>query len=945
MKTNGAPSPRRNPGSSNRRRVSSQNVCVILAASLVALSMAGVVAVLAADQFFAGDGSALNAPRWGATAAGPFASTFTSGSVANFAAPNGTGAGASITVGGISATESFTLTAAGGTLSNQGNGVVPIGVSAGKTLDFGAQVFSSSSTAGYVKNGAGVLALAGNTYGGGFTLNSGTVIARGVNALGGNVAAPGVLNINGGAIGANASRDFTDKYSAVNVGGDFQLGVPASVVPISSDAANLTFNGGVALGAATRTVTIGAGGTYTLGGAVSGAPGVGLSIARLPGATGKLVLSGANTYGGATNVSGGTLALAGSGSVANSSAVELAGGSILDVSGLTSALTLSAGQGLSAGGTNSSATIATAAGKGLTLAPDSPLRFTAFGGAAPPLNVTGAGAVTLSGTNPVAVTVSNGGTPLGVGDYTLISKGAGSGGVAGAAPASLTVGGDGHAAGTAASLLITGQQLVLRIAHAVSVGDVTLPEPAAPSSGTTSSYAQFPVTLSGSLAQSVTVNFSTADGTAAAPGDYAALSGTLTFAPGETRKTVAVAVKSDALSESPETFGLNLSALVGAAVSDAAGVATITPPSAAGTIVISEFRLRGPGGSNDEFVEIYNNTDADLTVTDASPAGCALQILTVGPTTPCGWALLDLQGAASTTPVPRFVVPAGTLIPARGHYLAAGAGYSLSALGEPDLTYDPPGYGDADYTGLVLYRTADRAQFTQANALDAVGFEGVNAVFREGTGLLPSAGVTADAEHAFVRNQGSGRPADTGDNRADFTLVSTDPALIADGTATLGAPGPENRTGTLTRTSGFTVGLPPGVASSVRGAGAVANGPLGTYSVRRRFKNNTGQTLTRLRFRVADVQTLGGRLIYAGQAELRVIDAQLNGLAGTGLKATTIEAPAQAGGGGVNTGLLVGGTLTLAQILQTGQSVDVEFLLGVVKEGKYQFIIIIEAAP
>ncbi|MDT5271649.1 MAG: hypothetical protein QOH49_3835 [Acidobacteriota bacterium] len=131
-----------------------KSVCLFLAASLLALSVACVVAVLAADQFFAGDGSALNASKWGATAAGPFTSAFTAGSVANFATPNGTSTGASVTVGGFNATENFTLTSAGGTISNRSNGVVPLSVSAGKTLDFGAQVFTSSAAAGYAKNGA-----------------------------------------------------------------------------------------------------------------------------------------------------------------------------------------------------------------------------------------------------------------------------------------------------------------------------------------------------------------------------------------------------------------------------------------------------------------------------------------------------------------------------------------------------------------------------------------------------------------------------------------------------------------------------------------------------------------------------------------------------------------------------------------------------------------------
>ena len=49
----------------------------------------------------------------------------------------------------------------------------------------------------------------------------------------------------------------------------------------------------------------------------------------------------------------------------------------------------------------------------------------------------------------------------------------------------------------------------------------------------------FPVTLSKAGRQSVTVSWSTADGTAPAPGDYAAGNGTLTFAPGETSKAIA----------------------------------------------------------------------------------------------------------------------------------------------------------------------------------------------------------------------------------------------------------------------------------------------------------------------------------------------------------------------------------------------------------------------
>src|SRR5207253_9924431 len=69
---------------------------------------------VAVDQFFAGDGSALDANKWAATSAGPFILPFVVGNVANFATVNGTGNGpaATITFGGITATGNFTISTA-----------------------------------------------------------------------------------------------------------------------------------------------------------------------------------------------------------------------------------------------------------------------------------------------------------------------------------------------------------------------------------------------------------------------------------------------------------------------------------------------------------------------------------------------------------------------------------------------------------------------------------------------------------------------------------------------------------------------------------------------------------------------------------------------------------------------------------------------------------------
>ena len=69
----------------------------------------------------------------------------------------------------------------------------------------------------------------------------------------------------------------------------------------------------------------------------------------------------------------------------------------------------------------------------------------------------------------------------------------------------------------------------------------------------------FAVTLSRAASGPVSVDYATKDGTAAAGADYTAASGTLTFAPGETAKTVSVALLDDSHDEGKETFSLRLS--------------------------------------------------------------------------------------------------------------------------------------------------------------------------------------------------------------------------------------------------------------------------------------------------------------------------------------------------------------------------------------------------
>ena len=90
----------------------------------------------------------------------------------------------------------------------------------------------------------------------------------------------------------------------------------------------------------------------------------------------------------------------------------------------------------------------------------------------------------------------------------------------------------------------------------------------------------FAVTLSRAASDTVTVDYATSDGTATAGADYTQASGTLTFAPGETQKTVNVAVLDDAHDDGGETLTLTLSNPSGAVLADAqaSGVIENTDP-------------------------------------------------------------------------------------------------------------------------------------------------------------------------------------------------------------------------------------------------------------------------------------------------------------------------------------------------------------------------------
>jgi len=108
---------------------------------------------------------------------------------------------------------------------------------------------------------------------------------------------------------------------------------------------------------------------------------------------------------------------------------------------------------------------------------------------------------------------------------------------------------------------VTGVDSFLSITPAASVAEGNI--------GTT--MLNFVVNLARANFDTVSVNFETISQTAIAGGDYTPVHGTLTFGPGETIKTISVPVHGDARPEGGEIFLVNLSAPVGAVITDGAG--------------------------------------------------------------------------------------------------------------------------------------------------------------------------------------------------------------------------------------------------------------------------------------------------------------------------------------------------------------------------------------
>lgn len=366
-------------------------------------------------------------------------------------------------------------------------------------------------------------------------------------------------------------------------------------------------------------------------------------------------------------------------------------------------------------------------------------------------------------------------------------------------------------------------------------------------------------------------------------------------------------------------------------------------------MLVSEFRFRGPQAVqiNDEFVELYNNTNSTIVVNTSDGSS--------------GWLLL--------TPDNSYVLPNGTVIPARRHFLVSGGGYSSLYLYAPgdDFFFDNEIASD---TGVALFKTmaVDTANVADAltKRLDAAGFSTVAELYREGAGLPPIG--NNPGEYSFVRRLNFGNPHDSDDNVANFVFVSTNAGAPNGVQSILGAPGPENLSSPVQRNATVKSSYidptctgqssnPATACARVRAASdpaGGANGANGVLLIRRKFTNRLSVPITQLRFRVVDITTAPAP---AGTADLRVLDSTARTVSpGTGgsasLRALTVEdhlagdvapyGPSQPLGGGLNTSVTVS-SITSETPLAPNASVNIEFRLGVAQTGNFRFFINVEA--
>ena len=391
--------------------------------------------------------------------------------------------------------------------------------------------------------------------------------------------------------------------------------------------------------------------------------------------------------------------------------------------------------------------------------------------------------------------------------------------------------------------------------------------------------ATFTVSLSEQSGRTVTMMYASADGTAAAPGDYVAIPATaLSFNPGELLKTVTVTINGDTTQEPNETFTLALSSPSGATLAKATGTATIQNDDG---VVLPSLSISGPAAA----AEGNATRSATFTVTLSAAAS---QVVTVD------YATQNSTAIASGNPA------------AGGQDFVAAAGTLSFAVGETSKTIAVTVNGDqlfeSDEAFRVLLSGAVNANVTTASATasltndDAQPAASIGDVsIGEGDGgqrpmtfavtLSAAAGTTTSLTYASSNGtavaQVSPTPGSGDYNTATGTL--TFPAGISSQSITVVVNGDAfneaDETVTITLTASTTVTLADGTA-----VGTIVNDdavPTLAVADQQRPEGNAGTSLMTFQVTLSAVSARTVTVAYATGGSTASAGTDYQGTSGT----------------------------------------------------------------